>query len=383
MRIKFIVLKTIVSAFGALTCLLLAVGCTVGQGPQGSTSGCWAEAAEPAISVQSSTLDAIASISVNDAWAVGQQTYADGRSGTLAMHWDGQRWTVIPTPNGPETPVRKDHLYAVSGKKSDDVWAVGAYAADGARFMSLAMHWDGRAWTISKTPNPGLLDNTIYSVEAVGPDDVWAAGSYLVAEKVDAHMMMLHWNGREWGRVPTDPASTHNLLTIKAIGKYDIWAAGTQVQHWNGRSWSIQTTPAEVSGGYLDGIAATGPGDVWVVGNDGNDSVAVHWNGRVWTGGSTPKLDNGPFPHEASALAANDVWVVGEYADNPATRQMLLLHWDGREWSDIANPLPGKDTRLMGLTSQDNMLWAVGAQGHDDSSKPLILRHTQAPCENK
>ncbi len=326
----------------------------------------------------------VTALSEHDIWAVGQQVGSDGeRSTTLTMHWDGTEWRVVPSPNGRDTPTSKNNLYAVSGASGSDVWAVGAYAADGAHFKALAMHWDGAKWSIVPTPNPGALDNTFNDVSVLAPDDVWAVGSYLASERVDAHMMIMHWDGRAWSQVATPDASTHNLLAVRAVARDDVWAAGTQVLHWNGRKWNIEDTPEAYTGGYLDGIAVAGPHDVWVVGNDGNESVALHWDGERWAGTHGPKLAAGPYPHEAVALSPDDVWAVGEYVDKPLDRQLLLTRWDGKTWSAIANPLAGEDTRLMGLTSMGNTLWAVGMRGRDSESKPLIMQYSPKPCSTQ
>ena len=42
---------------------------------------------------------------------------------TLAMHWDGTQWAIVPTPN----PGAGGQLLAVSAVAANDVWAVGIY----------------------------------------------------------------------------------------------------------------------------------------------------------------------------------------------------------------------------------------------------------------
>jgi hypothetical protein len=330
-------------------------------------------------------MNGISAISPNDIWAVGQQLSGAGEesSSTLTMHWDGQEWSVVPSPNGSDAAAAKNHLYSVSTATGGDVWAVGAYSEDGALFNTLAMRWDGVAWQLSSPPNPGQFGNILNDVAVLSADNVWAVGNYLAHEYQDGHMLILHWDGSQWTRVPTPPRSTHNLLTLKAFSKDDIWAAGTQVLHWNGSQWSIAPVPEAYSGGYFDAMAAASPNDLWVLGNDGNDAVYLHWDGAAWSGGKTPKLADGPYPHGAEALSADNVWAAGEYADNPLDRQMLLLHWNGQSWNTSPNPMPGEDTRLQALTSIGDTLWAVGSQGRDDESKPLFLRHTPGSCPNK
>src|SRR5260221_11562251 len=81
-------------------------------------------------------LNGVARVSANDVWAVGQ-TLAPG---TLAEHWDGTAWSVVPTPN----PAANDRLSAVAAVSASDVWAVGA-----ASFSNppVTGRWNGRSWT--------------------------------------------------------------------------------------------------------------------------------------------------------------------------------------------------------------------------------------------
>ena len=226
--------------------------------------GYWADIQAPVLQSGPVEMGGIEAISAQDVWAVGQQEIdTGGKSHTLTMHWDGTQWSVVPSPNGPDTANSKNNLYAVTGTSTSDVWAVGAYAADGAHFKALTMHWDGKMWTTVSTPNPGALDNTFNDASAVAPDDVWAVGSYLASERVDAHMMIMHWDGKSWSQAVTPQASTHNLLAVRGVSHNDVWAAGTQVLHWNGRKWEIEDTPESYTGGYLDGIIAATPQDVW------------------------------------------------------------------------------------------------------------------------
>jgi hypothetical protein len=57
----------------------------------------------------------------------------------------------------------------------------------------LALHWDGTRWSQVKTPNPGLIDNSLDSVSAVSPKDAWAVGSS--RDTAGVHTLVLHWDG--------------------------------------------------------------------------------------------------------------------------------------------------------------------------------------------
>jgi len=89
--------------------------------------------------------EGVAVIADGDVWGV-------GRSGrlTLTEHWDGNSWTVVPSPNGNPmpAPLRRDanQLRAAAALSSDDVWAVGYfYENDAFTQRTLILHWDGAA----------------------------------------------------------------------------------------------------------------------------------------------------------------------------------------------------------------------------------------------
>src|SRR5439155_17696293 len=134
------------------------------------------ESVSPSIVVDN-TLQGIEAIAPDDVWTVG---YANNPSGpqysiqTLALHWDGSAWSIVATPNA---PTDWNRLYGVAATSSNDVWAVGA-SQDIASVpgRTLAGHWDGTAWSIVPSPSPGAVVNEMRAVAAVSANDTWAVG---------------------------------------------------------------------------------------------------------------------------------------------------------------------------------------------------------------
>src|SRR5439155_13453001 len=90
-------------------------------------------------------LNAIAAVSADDIWAVG-----DGES----WHWGGTHWAEEGTTPG---------LFGLAPLATDDVWAVG-YSTQ---------HWNGSGWTkIPRSSGP----QTQFGAVAFSPQDVWAGG---------------------------------------------------------------------------------------------------------------------------------------------------------------------------------------------------------------
>jgi hypothetical protein len=108
----------------------------------------------------------------------------------LVEHWDGKQWSIVPDPTNMQTVLTtmttmtntQDHvLEGVSALASNDVWAVGFYGPNSnSRWGTLAEHWDGKQWNVVPTPNfhPEAGENGLAAVSAVSSGDVWAVGEY-------------------------------------------------------------------------------------------------------------------------------------------------------------------------------------------------------------
>jgi hypothetical protein len=252
----------------------------------------------------------------------------------------------------------------VSGVASDDVWAVGS-----AGGLSLAEHWDGQAWSVVPVP-AGV---SLASVVAIASDDVWAVGG--------AGPVIVHWDGTAWSVVPGPPVAG-SFADVSALGPSDVWAAGSMVdenghlvplmEHWDGSSWNVLPAPSK---GPLytaaNGIAPAGPDDVWAVGQyyDGGvesaRSIGEHWDGTAFTLVRTPNgrpVVPGQIAglYDVVAISADDVWAVGEHLDL-STGHPLTDHWDGRHWRVGSTPRVGTDDALVAVdASPEGEVWAVG-----------------------
>lgn len=125
--------------------------------------------------VASSTLRAVTAIASNDVWAVGDQS---DLTKTLIEHFDGTKWAVVPSP----TPqgVQVVELWSVAAISSTDVWATGfqELRSTGTN-LPLVLHWDGTAWTVVSAPGQPGQSTTTFGVAALGPGNVWVAGTFL------------------------------------------------------------------------------------------------------------------------------------------------------------------------------------------------------------
>jgi hypothetical protein len=209
----------------------------------------WAVAHSPnPVRFSFNVLNGVSALSGSDAWAVGSYQSATGSQRTLILHWNGTGWARVASPD----PGGRDDSYlsAVSALSPDNAWAAG-YDITGSGQQSLILHWNGARWT--QVPSPGPPGGAVSGLSAVSPSDAWAVGSYVTNTSgtlVDK-TLVLHWNGTAWAVVASpDPGGTAGtaLLGVSALSPSDVWATGaadsdslsprTLILHWNGARWS-------------------------------------------------------------------------------------------------------------------------------------------------
>jgi hypothetical protein len=274
--------------------------------------------------------------------------------------------------------------------------ATGASGASWASLRPSAAAPVGRA----SIPTPGQ-DSVLYAVSCTSSTSCWAVGSYknLNGASID---QALHWNGRTWtlvttpGATSTDTIGLNSLFAVTCATPASCWAVGIregrdraehdQVLHWNGRRWSLVAAPdPATAGGFsgLNGIRCTSSASCWAVGSSTKNGTApglnmvLHWNGRRWSqvtvpnpGGSAKGDINEVNGVRCTSSAS--CWAVGDYGTSSftgGTDLNLVLHWDGRKWSRVATPDPGGtasgDFSLLQSVScpSPGSCWAVGAYG--------------------
>lgn len=301
--------------------------------PQEPPLGCgvWSPEASPnAPGANQSWLNDLAVIAPDDMWAVGrgygQFLPGDWNQETLALHFDGASWTVVPTPNPSAAPeLTYCELNAVAALAPDDVWAAGTRndVDDCAGYVgthNLVLHWNGSSWTQMDAPMPacfglqGVSGDGIYDILALAPNDVWFFGEWI---RMNAqgftfrHALAMHWDGSTFKVHEDFPLVGSNGATIyaaDAAGPNDIWAVG--------------------AGG--DGDPAT------------NQSYIYHWNGAKWSHVPAPAVPG--YSHslgDVKVLAPDDVWISGSSWAPPNTVVQFMLHWTGSGYDFVQVPYAG------------------------------------------
>jgi len=194
-------------------------------------------------------------------WAVGFYVNGNGASLNQVLHWNGRTWSRVPTPNPGGTRAGANSMLSdVACTASANCWAVGVYANGNGASLNQALHWNGARWSRVPTPDPigagAGASNTLNGVTCASPANCWAVGSYGVIRNGTGVQVnqALHWNGRRWSLVATpDPAGTargdaSELFSVRCIRAASCWAVGdsqrkggpvlSQALHWNGTRWS-------------------------------------------------------------------------------------------------------------------------------------------------
>src|SRR6266704_1243370 len=305
----------------------------------------------------------VAAGSASDAWAVGASDALSASSQPLAEHWDGHAWTTaaVPMPAG-AADAQVDGVDEVSGGNG---WAVGNLTTSAGAERTLIEHWDGTAWSVVPSPKPrtgfGAFDE-LRGIGGTSAGDLWAVGEYSDGQNFNA-MLFAHWNGTAWSFVK-EPAALHasafgNAVTV--LSPTDAWAVGengfqsaTLSAHWDGHAWSFVKTPFPQDGAdpqnFLTGGTATGPGNVWASGYEGNVNqqnfnlpYVLHWNGTAWSLTETPNAGTEcSLLAGVTALSPTDVWAAGQTGESDGALLTFAEHFNGQSWSVVPSLDPGE-----------------------------------------
>jgi hypothetical protein len=171
-----------------------------------------------------SVLTSVSALSPTDVWAVGTRNGSVGDPKTLVEHYDGVSWTVVPSPNpGPHGNFPE----GVSASGPHDVWMAG-YTTNAAttRPRPFIEHWDGLAWSVATLPAlPGATDALLRDVAAPSSHRAWAVGFAIVDGRY--RTLIERWDGAAWRVEPSpNPGRSPGLEGVTAVSSR-AWAVGS------------------------------------------------------------------------------------------------------------------------------------------------------------
>lgn len=248
---------------------------------------------------------AVSGTATDDVWMVGSFYGSDTTcTRQFAEHWDGTSWRRVALPR--ERGQRLGELTDVVALAGDDAWAVGLFDRSSCIVpgsdRSLTLHWDGDRWTHVKSPNRDANDAFhLQSVDGVDATHVWSVGSgFRPSPPGGTLTSVLSWDGRAWHRVRHPqpppgggPANTLNGVSTPsaglgwAVGIYQVGAARKPLfERWSGRRWQQVKASNDVPGTRMSAVACLTADDAWAVGvtgRQGRSPLIEHWDGRHWT----------------------------------------------------------------------------------------------------
>jgi hypothetical protein len=377
-------------AWGGLAVVVLP-SCTGGTNPASGCQGGWHVHTGSAGARESDELLGVSAAATGGAWAVGVALPPGRAARTLVEHWQGNAWRMVPSP---DQPSGGSFLNAVVALSASDAWAVGLSRSPGRPTRTLVLHWDGRRWAITASPNAGPGDNSLVSVAAASARDVWAVG-YWDAKGV-YRALVEHWNGYRWTVVRLPPLPRlggpgNGLNAVDAAGSGVVWAVGGSarargpsqplVLRADRQSWSSILASVSLHSATLNGVAAWGRREAWVVGTtrsaSGDRTFSLQADGQKWR--VVPIDLAGPLSVDLNAIwaaASDDVWAVGSSFDGRWYRP-LVEHGTGGRWSSVPTPgTPGYDSHLMAVSGfASGELWAVGSASRGAGPQRILILH--------
>jgi hypothetical protein len=105
--------------------------------------------------------------------------------------------------------------------------------------------------------------------------------------------------------------------------------------------------------------------------------LVLHWNGANWTRQAAPTPGSDGELRGIAALSGRNAWAVGDIsATGSSGEKALIEHWNGSKWAQVPSPNPQDakgDIFLNGVagTSASNV-WAVGGYTNGHRFKSLI-----------
>jgi hypothetical protein len=176
---------------------------------------------------------AITAISRDNVWAVGKQ-FTDGNR-TLAAHWNGSSWSIVSTPDLSSAGTPQNQLTGVSAAGPDDVWASGfANNVDKHNLnVPYTLHWNGKTWQLTSVPTVGSEGSLLNGIVVLSATDAWSVGQ---TQESNGSLLTLteKFDGSAWKISPSpDPGSQGKLTvnTLEAVGSSgggNLTAVGTQ-----------------------------------------------------------------------------------------------------------------------------------------------------------
>ena len=250
------------------------------------SGGSWTESAGPALpfgtgSQPNASFAVVTARSASDVWVNATFSPPSSGSGNVYAHWNGSGWTLskpIGEPEGADINIR-----AMAAISASNVWAVGTAFYPGDHWDTLIEHWNGTRWSVIPTPQPSVF-NELTSIDVVTATNIFVAGnSEDNSPGPDPNeATSLHWNGSSWSQLagPRTPTGA-DINALTGTNGRDIWMLGDSgagnayYAHYDGTRW-IQLAPPAITNGTnkIINAATQTQGQLWATSLDPDPPMA-------------------------------------------------------------------------------------------------------------
>ena len=289
----------------------------------------WTVVPSPNPDSSDNLLSGVSCTSPTNCVAVGTSANASGVFHTLVESWNGSTWTTASSPNPGSA---NNGLRSVSCTSSTNCVAVGGYG-DGTASLTLVESWNGSAWTVVSSPYPTSIGASLSGVFCTSSTNCVAVGSYYLDSAHMLQTLVESWNGSAWTVVHSpNPGSTSGFGSVfctsstkcVAVGGYgEGFADRTLVESWNGSAWTVVSSPSPgiTFADFLNGVSCTSSTACVAAGLYANGledvTLVESWNGTAWSVVPSPNVRTlvAPVVGMAATPSGNGYWLVDSAGD--------------------------------------------------------------------
>lgn len=277
---------------------------------------------------------------------------------SFSESWNGTGWTAQIMPKPKTTSIQ-----GVSCPATNDCEAVGDIAT-GVNQVPFAERWNGSGWSVQNALAPaGISNGFLLGVSCATKTSCVAVGT-VIGKSGKQTTLAEVWNGKAWTITPSpNPAGKQNIelnsVSCPAAGSClasGTFGNGTFAATWNGKVWRVTSAVPDPKGSIrtsLEDVSCSSATNCMGVGTTFHNSVSVplaeHWNGAKWSPVPVPT----PPGASESGLAgvscpkANSCGAVG-FALRQTGRNAIADSWDGRKWTtrQLETPVGALVTQL-------------------------------------
>lgn len=199
------------------------------------------------------------------------------------------------------------------------------------------------------------LDRAVLSIWGSSPSDVFAVGGPL--GNTGLQTLALHFDGETWTDLA--PGGAETFWWVNGSSPSDVWMVGEQgrIAHWDGAKFAAHDYATTAT---LWGVKAFSTNDAWAVGGTPEqgtgapNDLVLHWDGKTWTQEPLPGAPLGRTLFKVWGTSSHDLYAVGEAG--------TVWHRKGATWTLESSPPIAKGTLFTVNGCSATEVYAVGGQ---------------------